>query len=63
MNIKIYLYVILTCLSVYALSGVNFNSIILKNKKIEARVLVMLIALALGYLSTNFIYDFVNSIG
>lgn len=61
--VKIYLYVILTSLSVYALSGVNFNLLILKNKKIEARVLVMLLALSLGYLSTNFIWDFINSIG
>lgn len=61
--VKVYLYVILTSLSVYALSGVNFNPLIIKNKKIESRVLVMLLALSLGYLSTNFIWDFINSMG
>jgi uncharacterized integral membrane protein (TIGR02327 family) len=63
MNIKVYLYVIFTGLSIFALSGINFNNIVKKNKVIESRILVMLLAFALGYLLTNFVYDFVNSIG
>ncbi len=63
MNIKIYLYVIFTGLSIFALSGINFNGLFKKNKEIEARLLIMLLAFALGYLATNFAYDFVISLG
>ena len=37
-------------LSAYTLTGVNFDSIIKKNKKIEARLLVILLSFIMGYL-------------
>ena len=60
MNYKAYIYVISVLLSAYALSGVNFDNFIKKNKALEARVLVIILSLALGYLITNFITDFLN---
>ena len=59
---KIYIYVISVMLSAYTLTGVNFDSIIKKNKKIEARLLVILLSFIMGYLITNFIVDFTSSI-
>ena len=47
-------------LSVFALSGINFDGFIKSKKVIEARILVVLLSLALGYLVTNFITDFMN---
>ena len=60
MNYKAYLYVITVLLSAYALSGVNFDNFIKKNKALEARILVIVSSLALGYLITNFITDFLQ---
>ena len=61
MNYKVYLYVFFTLLSTYALSGINFDKIIKKNKALEARIIVMLLSFISGYLVTNFIIDFLSS--
>lgn len=61
--IKVYLYVIFTGLSIFALSGINFTGVFKKHKEIEAKLLIMLLAFSLGYLVTNFAYDFVISLG
>ncbi len=60
MNYKVYLYVIFTMLSAFALSGINFDKIIKKNKALEARIIVMLLSFIMGYLVTNFIADFLD---
>jgi len=60
MNYKAYLYVITVLLSAYALSGVNFDNFIKKNKALEARILVIITSLIMGYLLTSFITDFFN---
>ena len=48
MNYKMYLY------------GINFNSIMKKNKAVEAKLLFMCLSIALSYLLTNFVIDFLN---
>ena len=60
MNYKAYIYVITLFLSIFALSGVDFDSFIKKNKAIEARILVILLSIATSYLVTNFIVDFIS---
>lgn len=60
MNYKVYLYVFFTLLAAFALSGVNFDKIIKKNKALEARIIVMLLSFMIGYLVTNFIADFLT---
>lgn len=60
MSIKVYIYVITLLTSAYALSGLNFDAFIKKNKALEARVLVLLLSMACSYLVTNFIYDFIS---
>ena len=60
MDYKIILYIVFTFVAAVALSGVNFNTIIKKDKTIEARVLVIVLSLSLGYLLTNFVVEFVN---
>lgn len=60
MDYKIILYIVFTFVATFALSGVNFNTIIKKDKTIEARVLVIVLSLSLGYLLTNFVVEFVN---
>ena len=62
MNYKLILYVIFVFLSTYILSGINFDSIMKKNKPIEARLLVMCLSFMMSYLLTNFVYDFIGTI-
>lgn len=58
MNIKIYFYVFFVMLSAYTLTGVNFDKLMKKNKVWEARILVVSLSIIMGYIVTNFIFDF-----
>lgn len=58
MNYKIYLYIFFSMLSAFALSGINFEKIIRKNRIWETRILVLLLSLVMGYLVTNFVLEF-----
>ncbi len=60
MDYKIYVYVVCIFLSAFAISGINFNNVFRKNKVIEARVLVLLLSLALGYLVGSLVISFVS---
>ena len=60
MNYKIYLYAIFLFLSIFILSGINIEKIMKKDKVLEARLLIMSLSLALSYLLTNFVWDFLN---
>ena len=61
MNYKIYIYIFSVLLSVFSLTSINFEKFIRKNRVIETRILVILLGMALGYLVTNFIVDFLSS--
>lgn len=58
MNYKVYFYVFFVMLSAYTLTGVNFDKWMKKNKIWEARALVLILSIIMGYLLTNFIVDF-----
>lgn len=60
MNYKIFIYALFLFLSIFIFSGVNFNLIMKKDKIMEARLLVMSLSMALSYLLTNFVFDFLN---
>ena len=60
MNYKAYIYVLSVLLTAYTLSGLNFDKFIKKNKVLEARLLVLILSMSIGYLVTNFITDFLE---
>lgn len=60
MNYKVYLYAIFLFLSIFILSGINFEKFMKKNKVVEARLLIMALSFALSYMLTNFLLDFLN---
>ena len=60
MNYKWILYVVCTFIAAFGLSGINYNGLFKKGKELEARVLVITLSLALGYLLTNYFWDFLN---
>lgn len=56
------IYILVTILTIWAMSGINFEKFLKKNRIYEARVLYLLISMALSYLVVNFLYDFfINS--
>lgn len=60
MNYKTILYTLNLLISIFALSGLNFDKIMKRNKPIEARVIVFILSFASSYLITNFIIDFIS---
>ncbi len=60
MNYKIIVYALFLFLSIYVLSGINISKIMKQDKVVEARLLVMCLSVALSYLLTNFVFDFLN---
>ena len=60
MNYKTYIYIVSVLLATFAISGINFNNMFRKNKVVEARVLVVLLVLALGYLVGSFVITFIE---
>lgn len=60
MHYKTYLYIFFVFLSIFALSSINYEKIIKQNKILETKILVMILGLALGYLITNFVVDFIG---
>ena len=60
MHYKTYLYIFFVFLSIFALSSINYEKIIKQNKIIETKILVMILGLALGYLITNLVVDFIG---
>ena len=60
MNYKILIYIIVLFLTIYALSSINYEKFIKKNKIIETKILVMLLSLSIAYLVTNFILLFIS---
>jgi len=61
MSIKVLIYVVTTFLSVFTLTGINFNKFWKKEKELEARLFVILLSFIMSYILTNFIVDFLSS--
>ena len=60
MDYKTILYTINLSLSMFVLSGINFDKIMKRNKVIEARLLILVLGFAISYLITNFMVDFIS---
>lgn len=58
---KLALYTLMLALSIYAVSGINFNNIIKTNRKYEAIFLQILLALTLAYCSSSFLLAIIES--
>lgn len=60
--VKTLLYVIMVPLAIWALDSVNITNVFKKNRYYQARLLYVMLALAISYLVVNFFYDFfINS--
>ena len=58
---KLALYTLMLALSIYAVSGINFNNIIKSNRKFEAIFLQVLLALTLAYCSSSILLAIIDA--
>ena len=58
---KTLIYIFCTLISVYTISGINFNNFFKKNHIIESRFFIIIISLIMGYLLGSFIIEFLGS--
>ncbi len=59
-NIEVLLYAIFIMISSIGLSSLNFNNMFKKNKVVESRILIVIFSVVLGYLTANFVIDFLD---
>ena len=59
---KIFLYIIVSIITIWALDSVNINQIFKKNRVFQATLFYFLVGVSLIYLVTNFIMDLYVSI-
>lgn len=57
---KALIYAISVLVSVYALSGINFNNFFKKNHELEAKTLIIILSFGLGYLLASFVINFLE---
>ena len=57
---KVLIYTLSVLLSIFAVSGINFNNFFKKNYKNEARIFIFILSISLGYLLGSFIIEFLN---
>ena len=60
--LRFLLYIIILPLVIWAVDGININSIFKRNRIYQARVIYIIIIFALTYLTVNFMYDFIVSL-
>lgn len=59
--IKAILYIFTLIMTIWAMEGLNLNKFFKQNRVYQARLIYLLIATCISYLTTNFIYDFIVS--
>ena len=57
MSGKLFLYVAVTFLVIWAMDSVNINKIFKKDRILQARIFYFLLGISMIYLVTNFIFD------
>ena len=60
--LRFLLYIIILPSVIWAVDGININSIFKRNRIYQARVIYIIIIFALTYLTVNFMYDFIGSL-
>ena len=58
MNVKLILYLVITPFVIWAMDGLNINSLFKKNKYWAARIIYIMISISISYLLVAFLYDF-----
>lgn len=56
--VKVFVYIISICLTMYGLSCLNFEQYLKKNKVRQFYILYIVLSVGIGYMFANFILDF-----
>lgn len=56
--IKFILYIFIFPFSIWAMDGLNINTLFKQGKVLQARIMYLLISMCISYLVVNFLYDF-----
>ena len=56
--IKVILYVIIFPFTIWAMEGLDLNRFFKQSKVYQARIMYLMIAMSITYLTVNFLYDF-----
>ena len=59
--IKIALYIFTLIMTIWSMEGLNLNSLFKQGRVYQARLIYLMIAMSISYLTTNFMYDFIVS--
>ena len=60
MNYKLLIYAFMLLATIFALSGINYNGIFRTNHQIEAKIFIILVAMSISYLASQFIFCFIG---
>ena len=58
MTIKTILYIIFVPFTLLALDSINIQNVFKKSKIFQAKMLYIILTMAISYLAVNFLYDF-----
>lgn len=61
MILKIICYVFIIPFVIWVLDSININSIFKKNKETQAKMLYLVLTIAISYLLVSFIFDIANT--
>lgn len=59
--IKAILYVFSLIMTIWSMEGLELNKLFKQGRVYQARLIYLMIAMSISYLTTNFIYDFIIS--
>ena len=58
---KVILYIFTLIMTIWAMDGLDLNRFFKQNRVYQARLIYLMLAMGISYLTTNFIYDFIIS--
>ena len=56
--IKAVLYIVFLPFIIWSMEGLNINKLFKQSRVVQARIIYLLIAMSITYLTVNFLYDF-----
>lgn len=56
--IKAILYMVTLTVTIWAMEGLDLNKLFKQSRVYQARIIYLLTAMSISYLTTNFLYDF-----
>ncbi|MBP5684779.1 MAG: DUF1146 domain-containing protein [Bacilli bacterium] len=60
MNYKLLIYAFMLIATVFAMTGINYTGFFRTNHKTEAKLFVILVAMAISYLASQFVLSFIE---